>query len=161
MFTVIVGENASGKTLYLDKLYGENNAVYNKEKVGAILRPLDMALIDSADLDLKVIGNSVITDSVQLDDVATVSSVLNMMFRKSDILLLDELDAYVNEYDKHMLYKAARAISKHKDVYAVSHDEEITIYADKVCKVSGDSLRELTREEMLWEIYQDEEMVKI
>lgn len=64
------------------------------------------------------------------------------MLRKSDILLLDEV---------------AMLVSKAKPVYAVTHDEDITIYADKVCKLNGDALIDLSREEMLQEIYQDED----
>lgn len=48
-------------------------------------------------------------------------------------------------------------VSKAKPVYAVTHDEDITIYADKVCKLNGDALIDLSREEMLQEIYQDED----
>lgn len=137
MFTVIVGENASGKTCYL-------NMLYNRRAEEAIIRPIDISL-----------KSAVFPDSDDLQDATNpleVGRIIDIMLRKSDILLLDEVES-----DKHLVYKVAMLVSKAKPVYAVTHDEDITIYADKVCKLNGDALIDLSREEMLHEIYQDED----
>lgn len=44
MFTVIVGENASGKTCYLNMLYNKYDCVYNRRAEEAIIRPIDISL---------------------------------------------------------------------------------------------------------------------
>ena len=90
-----------------------------------------------------------------------VQRLLCLMLRKSDYLLLDEIDAYTYQSDKYILYSAAMRISEYKPVIAVTHDEEFTAYADKMYTLNGSTLQEISRERMLWEIYQDEEMVKI
>lgn len=153
MFTVIVGENASGKTCYLNMLYNKYDCVYNRRAEEAIIRPIDISL-----------KSAVFPDSDDLQDATNhleVGRIIDIMLRKSDILLLDEVDSTVDESDKHLVYKVAMLVSKAKPVYAVTHDEDITIYADKVCKLNGDALIDLSREEMLQEIYQDEEMVTV
>lgn len=129
MVTVIVGENASGKTCYLNMLYNKYDCVYNRRAEEAIIRPIDISL-----------KSAVFPDSDDLQDATNpleVGRIIDIMLRKSDILLLDEVDSTVDESDKHLVYKVAMLVSKAKPVYAVTHDEDITIYADKVCKLNG------------------------
>lgn len=116
MFTVIVGENASGKTCYLNMLYNKYDCVYNRRAEEATIRPLDISL-----------KSAVFLDSDDLQDATNpleVGRIIDIMLRKSDILLLDEIDSTVDESDKHLVYKVAMLVSKMKPVYAVTHDED-------------------------------------
>lgn len=150
MLSLIVGENASGKTLYLDNIYYAEDCVYNRRMEEARMRPIDRELVHKVDIDAS-----------QAYDEIEVQRWLHFMLKKSDILLLDEIDAGVCQSDKYILYKAAMLISRFKSVIATTHDEDFTAFADEVCAVRNGDLVDLTRNEMLWEIYRDEKMVTL
>lgn len=150
MLSLIVGENASGKTLYLDNIYYTEDCVYNRRIEEARMRPIDKELASKVDIDAS-----------QAYDEVEVQRWLHFMLKKSDILLLDEIDAGTRQSDKYILYKAAMLISRFKPVIATTHDEDFTAFADKVCAVRNGDLVDLTRNEMLWEIYRDEKMVTL
>lgn len=161
MLSVIVGENSSGKTLYLDRFYEQHDCTYNRRYDESLYRPIDMELVSK--LYPEALGDSsgVILPNQQAYYEQDVQRLLCLMLRKSNYLLLDEIDAYTYQSDKYILYSAAMRISEYKPVIAVTHDEEFTAYADKMYTLNGSTLQEISRERMLWEIYQDEEMVKI
>lgn len=70
---------------------------------------------------------------------------LHFMMKKSDILLLDEIDTVTCQSDKYILYKAAMNIAQYKPVIAVTHDEDFTAFADRVCAVRDGELVNLTQ----------------
>lgn len=161
MLNVIVGENSSGKTLYLDYLYMHNDCSYNRMSTESMLRDIDVNLLNYAYPDAEVRGKEICLIDSDADSISEVTRIMNIMFRKSDILLLDEIDATLNETDKYLVYRAVLLIARKKPVYAVTHDEDLTFYADAVYTVRDGELVTLTREETLQEIYQDEEMAKV
>ena len=150
MLSIIVGENASGKTLYLDNIYCTEDCVYNRRIEEARMRPIDKELASKVDIDVS-----------QAYDEIEVQRWLHFMLKESDILLLDEIDAGARQSDKYILYKAAMLISRYKPVIATTHDEDFTAFADKVYTVRNVDLVDLTRDEILWEIYRDEKMVTL
>lgn len=160
MLNLIVGENASGKTLYLDNIYCVEDCVYNRRMEEARMRPIDRDLVREVYPDA-VLGTDVVLPVQSAYDEIEVQRWLHFMLKKSNILLLDEIDTVTCQSDKYILYKAAMLISRYKSVIAVTHDEDFTAFADRVCAVRNGSLIDLTRDEMLWEIYRDEKMVTL
>lgn len=161
MLSVIVGENSSGKTLYLDRFYEQHDCIYNRRYDESLYRSFDMELVSKLYPEATGDSSGVILPNQQAYHEQDVQRLLCLMLRKSDYLLLDEIDAYTYQSDKYILYSAAMRIAEYKTVIAVTHDEEFTVYADKVYTLSGNTPLEISRERMLWEIYQDEEMVKV
>lgn len=139
MLSLIVGENASGKTLYLDNIYCAEDCVYNRRMEEARMRPIDR------DLVREVYPDAVLPVQSAYDEIE-VQRWLHFMLKKSDILLLDEIDTVTCQSDKYILYKAAMLISRYKSVIAVTHDKDFTAFADRVCAVRNGSLIDLTRD---------------
>lgn len=133
MLSLIVGENASGKTLYLDNIYCAEDCVYNRRMEEARMRPIDKELASKVDIDAS-----------QAYDEIEVQRWLHFMLKESDILLLDEIDTVTCQSDKYILYKATMLISKYKPVIAATHDEDFTAFADRVCTVRNGNLVDLT-----------------
>lgn len=134
MINLIVGENSTGKTLYLKSLAKSNkgltnlerldmyiNVPYNKSRLKS-LRALDICDVDES--------NPYILSLAEPDRPLTTKFIelVTLMCKEGDILMLDEPDKGLLWYeDYHFISFLLSVSGSFKDIYIVTHDDEMMV----------------------------------
>lgn len=131
MLTFIVGENSQGKSRYLKYLRSIVKGSRDLLEKSILDLPVDEASKQRLALD---------GDAFELrcyEDKEDVSSILSRLVRKTDLLLIDEIDSRLRVYeDACQLYYDIVEISRVRDVVAVTNDLQFIIQGDEFLEVN-------------------------
>lgn len=169
MLQLISGDNATGKTRYLDSIY------YSKKPGTCVYNNMDTTLLYTIPVNQEALqkvfppasGHEGLLHFQDMDvyDVSYMTWLYNLLCRNVELILLDEPDLPAREIDVRRIYQVLYQLKAYTDIIVVTHDEELVPYADAFYTVrsNGDTVSkyEITQEEFIKEIYCDEEMASI
>lgn len=154
MLTVIVGENSSGKTLYLRNLYMASTSVVTNLcdcfcTFNTISQDRLQVLEDFSGGVLSYKGGVIFIEDGVYSITDEMQSIVKLLCTDGDILILDEPDLLLEkEADRVDLYNIiAELSSTFKEVYVATHQSTLVHcpYA-RVCKITDtDKLIEVER----------------
>lgn len=134
MINLIVGENSTGKTLYLESLIKTGKELTNLERLNRYLNvPYDKLRLERLrDLYICEVdaSNPFVLGVTEPDRPLTTNFIelVSLMCKEGDILLLDEPDKGLMWYENNYFISFLLAVSSSfKDIYIVTHDEGIFV----------------------------------
>lgn len=129
---IIIGENASGKTLYLKNLIkGMNGVVSNLLNEKLMYRlPVSQERVDRLIFELDLDSLTVATGvAMAIGDVVfsvDFLKVLYLLCLEADVLVLDEPDLPLGYVEQSFLLSALFAVQMtYRDIYITSHNDNI------------------------------------
>jgi hypothetical protein len=133
MISVITGDNASGKTRYLVKLYEKyklsNNVITNFiPNVSMLGRELNYELIDDFNGQCDFFYIDVKDGIVEFEDFnysGNLRKIVKLLLFKTDYLLLDVPESGVKSAEISAIAILLSNASKYEDVYVVTHSDTI------------------------------------
>lgn len=165
MLQLIAGDNTVGKTRYLDYIYEHTpvgDCVYNNAFGASMTVPVNYDVVDK--LFSATLGSGRVLNfrDLDVDDPIHVSTIYNLLCRKTKTVLLDEIDLPLSSADKFEVYSTLFKAKNYMQIVAVTHDEELMPFADEFYTVRWNGSKpvetQLTNEAFVKEIYCDEEM---
>jgi predicted ATPase len=132
MISVITGDNASGKTVYLESLYEK----YKSSKIITNLKPivstsnleLNYELIDDFNGQCDLFFIDVKDGMVEFEDFRyseNLRQIVKLLLFKTDYLLLDEPESGVKSAEISAIAILLSNASKYEDVYVTTHSDTI------------------------------------
>lgn len=132
MINLIVGENSTGKTLYLESLIKTGKELTNLERLDKYLNvPYDKLRVERlrdlyiCDVDA---SNPFVLGLAEPDRPLTPNFIelVSLMCKEGDTLLLDEPDKDLQWYENNYFISFLLSISSSfKDIYIATHDDGI------------------------------------
>lgn len=132
MINLIVGENSTGKTLYLESLVKTGRELINLERLDKYLntpynqfRLEKLRELDICDVDA---SNPFHLSLVEPDRPLSIefTKLVSLMCKDGNVLLLDEPDKNLLWYEDYYFISFLSAVSSSfKEIYVVTNDDEI------------------------------------
>lgn len=167
MIKIIIGQNASGKTLYLNNCIDSelmefntidfvtnmkdasyNDVSYNQERLEILESITDVERIDTSNELLALIGNPIKLSKDFLQ-------IVTLLCKECKRVYLDEPEQGLSEYEINLLVSFLQyADNTYEEIIVVTHSE--LFVQIPVCKIFTPKMSETTSDIVLFEVEEDQ-----